>query len=152
MPVILRVRAASTAAVRDLRAGVREIELRVTTAANVAYTLRVLPAAAIGRQARIAIRTVDGPFRPLLPGEPVAAARGERGASSATTVIVRIEERGRATADLQSTIAMLAFQATAERPDGAPVASVPLVIRPTELVESDEARPSRADVNEIANR
>jgi hypothetical protein len=153
VPVILRVRAASAAAVRELRAGVREVELHVTTSANVAYTLQVVPAAAMtGRQARIAICTVGGVFRPLVPGEALPAARGERGATSATTVIVRIEERGRSVADLEAAIAMLAFQATAERPDGARVAGRPFVLHATEHVEPIEARDSRAGVSEIASR
>lgn len=124
VPVILRVRDASAAAVRELRDGVREVELRVTTAANVVYTLRVVPAeAAAGRRARIAIRTLDGHFRQLAQGESLPAARGERGASSTTTVIVRIEERDGSTTDLRSAIAALAFQATVERPDGERVVS-----------------------------
>jgi len=153
LPVILRVRTASTAAVRDLRGGVREIELHVTTAANVAYTLQVLPAeAASGRQARITIRTVDGRFHPLVSGAPLPAARGERGATSVTTVIVRIEERGRSTADLEAAVATLAFRAAAERPDGVHVAGTPVVFRSTELLESSGAGGSRADARAIASR
>ena len=92
----------------------------VATASNVGYVLRVMRSSESGLSEqpdiRIFVQALSGEFVRLTPGTTVAAARGARGGSSLTTIVLRLEGVRGAVLDIRR---LVAYQAVADTSAGA---------------------------------